>query len=560
MTITIVPFVISLLFGNLVHNSLSKTFRSRLSFSMSMNNKKFITMGKDIRPLGGFERLLSRKTPSKNEVSLSHGCAIVLSGSISPKDLRFALEYVMVRHPMLRSYISTSTSQTRPSWRYCEDSLQDLQNKVLNVIEVDDSDFDNVWKSELEGSLNGAEFPAQGPLWKLSSIQSKSSSGLSAADKKSAWVFCMNHGTDDQQSVDIMVSDMLTACRAHRAGNYSMPESLPFPTNMETAVARDPPGIGTALWALFQLGNLVAGASVIPHRLASGLRIAPEKFASHINPDKRRTICEYVNLSVEEMNFLRKRCREEGVTVSHLLAAVMSCATAKYIECEAKSSMVEKVRFLLSVGLRPFGVDNVLPGGQRDPTSDWSGGTVACAGGAVDYILQIPQQAGAFFRHLIQGSQSASSSSPSLEAMEKSFWDLARDSGTIAKDMFDKGFVPESVRLFGLGMEYADILKVVEIDAASASTLGRGFSCGVSNVGLQSFQSCGDLEVDKVFYGTSQARNGLLIQLSCITTDKGFSGCLQASEPLLERADLCQVKTDVETCLKQLLCVSLITK
>ena len=39
-------------------------------------------------------------------------------------------------------------------------------------------------------------------------------------------------------------------------------------------------------------------------------------------------------------------------------------------------------------------------------------------------------------------------------------------------------------RLFGLGMQYADILSIVEAEAKNPSTLGRGYTCGVSNVGV----------------------------------------------------------------------------
>jgi hypothetical protein len=116
-----------------------------------------------------------------------------------------------------------------------------------------------------------------------------------------------------------------------------------------------------------------------------------------------------------------------------------------------------------------------------------------------------------------------------------------------SKFVINSGFVPESVRLFGFGMEYADILRVVELEANNPSSLGRGYTCGVSNVGLVKFPSLSEqtrLKVTRSFYGTSHSRNGVFCQLSCSSIlDKEqnkdnystFCGCLQLTEPLISR-------------------------
>ena len=91
-------------------------------------------------------------------------------------------------------------------------------------------------------------------------------------------------------------------------------------------------------------------------------------------------------------------------------------------------------------------------------------------------------------------------------------------------------------------MDYATILPLVENDASS-DTLGRGYSCGVSNVGLVDFDSNSDgdsvsdgsVSVEEVYYGTSHSRNGVLCQLSVQTpATTGMMCCtLQTPEPLV---------------------------
>jgi hypothetical protein len=131
--------------------------------------------------------------------------------------------------------------------------------------------------------------------------------------------------------------------------------------------------------------------------------------------------------------------------------------------------------------------------------------------------------------------------------------------------------VQESVRLFGLGMMYADILKVVDIAAGSTSSLGREYSCGVSNVGVVDLlpaaaeeslpKETGNLfgffgvsaplplSVSEAYYGTSHARNGVLCQLSCQTVNGELFGCLQFPEPVVtrEKAELLRKKVEAFT-------------
>lgn len=127
----------------------------------------------------------------------------------------------------------------------------------------------------------------------------------------------------------------------------------------------------------------------------------------------------------------------------------------------------------------------------------------------------------------------------------------------------------------------SNLLKAVENDAASSVTLGRSYSCGVSNVGVVKFESCimsdreshissgstidvavtvatdatattsGTIEsvssgsqaetlsVSGAYYGTSHSRNGVCSLLSSMTINSRLCACLQFTKPITteEEAD-----------------------
>jgi hypothetical protein len=129
-----------------------------------------------------------------------------------------------------------------------------------------------------------------------------------------------------------------------------------------------------------------------------------------------------------------------------------------------------------------------------------------------------------------------------------------------------------------------DILKAVEIDANNKQSLGRGFTCGVSNMGIVSFDSDDNehikhnhqhqhqhdhghnqppstpnshlphhddhdddnnnnnnkqaiVSVESGYYGTSHSRNGVLCQLSTMTINDQLHGCIQFTHPLVTDDD-----------------------
>ena len=112
---------------------------------------------------------------------------------------------------------------------------------------------------------------------------------------------------------------------------------------------------------------------------------------------------------------------------------------------------------------------------------------------------------------------------------------------------------------------FVDILQAVEIAGNNKLTLGREYSCGVSNVGVVMLNKENKLNKDKkenknnifsnifskvirnsasdvlapiaAYYGTSHSRNGVLCQLSCQTLDGELFGCLQFPDPIISQSN-----------------------
>jgi hypothetical protein len=283
---------------------------------------------------------------------------------------------------------------------------------------------------------------------------------------------------------------------------------------------------------------------MVPKRISDGLYSNLDRFKSYANPDYRSTICETITLDAAATDNLKLKSKARGVTVTSTLASAVLIICSVLLQESEDTTVVAVVddkllRFLLSVGLRPYGT-------KPDDGDDWTKGTVACAGGAIDLNVCVPASAAS----IVKQSLLSDGIVPINTTMPVEFWDLARHCQEYSRALINIGFVPESQRLFGIGMELLDILRVVEMEARSKTSLGRGYTCGVSSVGLVNFS--GPAKVTGVYYGTSHARNGVLCLLSCMTVNGQFSGCLQLPSPLVDRARAIRVKATLEAMLTSL--------
>ena len=217
-----------------------------------------------IRPIGGYEKLMSRKIPDSDSVALSHGAVYLLEGHVDKAALTDAIAMSVEKHPLLRAYIRANLDVpenplTGPElvWAACEKNSAQLAKEVVSFFQVPPSvtSFEMAWKEELELSLNGPSFPEMGPLWYLKILHASNDDN----NDQIAMIFTMNHGLDDQQSLNILMRDILTFYNNLRQRTITTDaggiESYPFPKSMEEAVCPQSPGLATVDWSIFQLGG-----------------------------------------------------------------------------------------------------------------------------------------------------------------------------------------------------------------------------------------------------------------------------------------------------------------
>lgn len=122
-------------------------------------------------------------------------------------------------------------------------------------------------------------------------------------------------------------------------------------------------------------------------------------------------------------SFSSSRTRKRGLTLSGALSAASLMACSDVAQAEG-SRGASRYKFLLAVDLRRFGV------GRYAGSDDWTGGTVACAGGAIDYIVKVHAGSGRRLR-------GEAGKAPAEAALED-FWRLAQRCKDATRDLVEK--------------------------------------------------------------------------------------------------------------------------
>jgi hypothetical protein len=465
------------------------------------------------RELGGYEKLLSRKTPGTDYVSLSHASAFIFQGIMYDNELKKIMLQVIQKHPMLMSYIFQDYND-KFYWKKINDNFESVIDKSVYFIDVSTmSEFTRNWQDIFNLGLNKAQFADDNAQWKLYNIICKDS-------QTSALVFIFNHGLDDQTSVNIIIKDIL----AYYTNPNLISSSKEFPLSIEEAVGPYKKfNIKTILWSMYQLYNSLKMPIMVPYRIKNLQTTNTSEYNYISNPNNRRTFSTFFSLSKIETTKTVAFCRQNNITFTNLLSALILILTSANIQDNTSNFEDIDLRFLLSVGLRSYG---------EYGKSDFTDETVACASGAIDYVISVPKEATT--SGIMNEDAGISKKSRFIEEVLKLSEACKATGNLIIKDW---QFVPESVRLFGIGMKVADILRVVELEAKNSASMGRGYSCGVSSMGVCDMGDDQRLKLlpSQGYYATSHARNGVLILLSCMTIDGSFCGCLQFTDPLINR-------------------------
>ena len=87
-----------------------------------------------IRPLGGYERLLSRTIKGTNNLSLSHGCVYIINKQYKQDELLPALAKVIDKHEVLSAKIVNSdNNEPPPMWATSDLSSLELAKTALTT-------------------------------------------------------------------------------------------------------------------------------------------------------------------------------------------------------------------------------------------------------------------------------------------------------------------------------------------------------------------------------------------------------------------------------------------
>jgi len=197
----------------------------------------------------------------------------------------------------------------------------------------------------------------------------------------------------------------------------------------------------------------------------------------------------------------------------------MSAAAARGSEEGEDSARLYK--FLLAVDLRRFDA--------AKPNEDWTGGTMVCAGGAIDFAITLKDS---FVEAIVNNSTSSSL------VEQQQFWNLARQCREETLQFIKTDKVRETAIMFDWGMNYVDIREIMKLEAVNPKTLGRLYSTGLSNMGVFKYQTnYAQVLLKSLHYATSHTVTGILYQLSCGTINGDLFCTFQFTEPITSRND-----------------------
>ncbi|KAG5192997.1 hypothetical protein JKP88DRAFT_291596 [Tribonema minus] len=515
------------------------------------------------RVLGSFEKMLAKERMGSNILSTPHVWVAVVQGDVSPTALHAGIVALLARHPMLRASIQGAglpeevvmeTIRTSPvdadPLRFVEsecDSLEELAYRVITpeqgagtrgtgVRHEDGAPFQAAWHARMEHQLEHAQFDRRaGPNWAVEAVRC-------ASRAHTALVFTMNHAIEDQKSANTLLHELLIAAAAADAAPPRLapaaalaalsaacaPPFTELPPSIEDATVAEPGkfGLGTARYLLKQAASGVFGPRLVHDHLPPPERRATPAFA----PEARRTICEVRALEADELQAALAACRQKGLTLTAALsaAALLACSDVAHAD---GSDAWHNYKFLLAVDLRPFGAGapghqgkpNANGGGAEARALDWTEGAVACAGGAMDWVAGLPANSG---RALVSGAAGA----------ERDFWRLARRARGEMAAFAASGTAREAAAVFDWGMRAIEIGDVCEREARRPATLGRAYTCGVSNMGRYAHAATTGARVAALHYATSHSPWGSLYQLSCGTVGGRLCMTFQFAEPIVGRA------------------------
>lgn len=400
-------------------------------------------------------------------------------------------------------------------------AADELARRALQIVPVEGSDaLEAAWRGGFDDAMDGTVFDedGDGPLWRLTLYSSVSSA-------TSALLYQANHAVSDQLSFNLLLSEVLEAIAAARAGSpLPPPARLPLPPSVEGALLGPEQRQNEEIKARLELiiGRFVDGVklpfsdlpswapkalpawepgrvtlSTIKYGLwqaaASGAKVlprwAPRAQALEASAAQeaawehraRRTRNVHRSVDADTVSALVKACRARGITVSGVLCAAAVLGSSDSMgtlaaespgeeageEVGEEAPAQERYKLLQALDMRTlaFREGEAEQPGARD---DWSGGTVLAGTGSLDILVDLPPSSS----EAVRGTRE-------LDVL----WSTAAECNRQTRSWIEQGWGRESLLLFSCGWEFMNMNRVVELGSQDRTTLGRAYSAGVSNVG-----------------------------------------------------------------------------
>ena len=193
--------------------------------------------------------------------------------------------------------------------------------------------------------------------------------------KKTIWVFCFNHGINDQKAINVLVAELLDYIYSYPHPSKVMEnqnhtgqvtkekKALSFPPSMEVALSTDITMTKLFRWALPQIfSGPLKEASYVPSKLTQNYKDDPIKYKHYTDPNKRQSMIECLRLSKEETDALVSVCRSHDVTVTSALSAAMLSICSLFLQNgtveggKREELKTQNMKVLLPVCSRKYGV------------------------------------------------------------------------------------------------------------------------------------------------------------------------------------------------------------
>lgn len=458
--------------------------------------------GPDLRRVLGSQELLmlprqyAPESKPDQEIfpQMNHVSCTILSATPSEGALRQAIDETMKTHPLLRAYVEgdgepeeridlfqmVRKGEPNPCTFVAPEKSPFSNKEVLSIVDVAGSDraaLDKSWQAAFSKDLDNGYWcdSEKGPMWKVELHR------LQGGDE-CAMLFSFNHAISDQSSANKIADQIIaTLAEVEEKGYLTVAYvKQDIPVSLEDSVLGLKKRFSDVkLWG-FGPGTVgyVAGKAaegfkspvILPDNVASkdgggalgALTIISGNTAGGTDEsEERKSTLQFRTLSKNTTAALLEKCRENRVTVTNALTAVMTLVSSDFIDNGKKSGGDRNYKVLQSLDMRRFGK-------QLD-----KGETAACMAGSMD-LLHGP---------INDRSGEALRKNPTPARMSQ-FWDLAIE-GKNQTSAFVNGKGPENaVRVFDMAMTISDMNNLVDLTSKSKASQGRAYSAGVSNVGV----------------------------------------------------------------------------